>query len=83
MHKTLFNYYTLLKLPQLSLCHILDRVIYMKKFNEKKIAVTHRKKEDFYRDFSLNDLFTITEYSPSLGIIIDWSCHDDPLFKVT
>lgn len=54
----------------------------MKKFNEKKIAVTHRNKEDFYEAFGLDDLFTITVYSPLLGIIIDWSCNDDPLFKV-
>lgn len=55
----------------------------MKKFNEKKIAVTHRNKEDFYGAFSLDDLFKITVNSPLLGIIIDWSCNDDPLFKVT
>lgn len=54
----------------------------MKKFNEKKIAVTYRNKEDFYGNFNLNDLFTITVYSPLLGIIVDWSCNDDPLFKV-
>ncbi|XP_022164576.1 glutamate receptor ionotropic, delta-2-like [Myzus persicae] len=58
-----------------------DRVRYMKKLNEKKIAVTHRSKEDFFRDFNLDDLFTITVYSPLLGIIIDWSCNDDSLFK--
>ncbi|XP_027836912.1 ionotropic receptor 75a-like [Aphis gossypii] len=58
-----------------------DRIKAMKKFNEKKIAVTYRNKEDFYGNFNLNDLFTITVYSPLLGIIVDWSCNDDPLFK--
>ncbi|XP_025200887.1 probable glutamate receptor [Melanaphis sacchari] len=58
-----------------------DQIKHMKKFNEKKIMVTYRNKADFYGNFSRDDLFTITVYSPLLGIIVDWSCNDDLLFK--
>lgn len=54
----------------------------MKKFNERQIAVTYRNTEDFYEDFRFEELLTITVYTPLLGIIVDWCCNPDPIFKV-
>lgn len=56
----------------------------MKKFNEKQIAVTYRNIKDFDGNYNLKDVFTISLYSPLLGVIVDWTCdeHEDNLFNV-
>lgn len=54
----------------------------MKKMNEKNIGITYQNKEDFYNDISLKDTFKLSPYSPTIGIIFDWSCNDDVLFEV-
>lgn len=54
----------------------------MKKCNENKIAVTHRSIEDFNDIFRLENAFTISLYSPSIGIIFDWSCYENMKFQV-
>lgn len=64
------------------LIYLLDKEKIMKNMNEKKIAISHRNKEDFDDDFNLKDSFTLSIYSPTIGVIFDWSCNDDVLFKV-
>lgn len=56
----------------------------MKKFNEKQIAVTYRNIKDFGGNYNLKDMFTISLYSPLLGVIIDWTCneYENILFNV-
>lgn len=52
----------------------------MKKLNEKNIMVTYRN----INYFSIEDgTFTISTYSPTIGIIMDWSCNERTLSKVS
>lgn len=51
----------------------------MKKLNDQKIAVTYRNIKDFHLE---DDSFIISIYSPTIGIIIDWSCNGNMLLKV-
>ncbi|VVC25721.1 Hypothetical protein CINCED_3A000625 [Cinara cedri] len=58
----------------------------MKHLNEKNIAVTYRNGySDAYGYFSNKDKsFELSLYSPSLGVIVDWSCNKDwMLFQFT
>lgn len=61
----------------------LDRVKSMKMLNEKQIAITHRNMEDFAENNSLDNLFTISLYSPSIGLVVDWSCNEFISYKVS
>lgn len=54
----------------------------MIKFSEKLIAINYRNGGDFNGNFNLEDLFTLSVYSPLLGIIVDWTCNPDVSFKV-
>lgn len=60
----------------------LDRIESMRVLNGNGIAVTHRNGEDFVGNVDLNDVLTISLHSPLLGIIVDWSCNENVLFKV-
>lgn len=55
----------------------------MKILNEKQIAITHRNIEDFVENYKLDSLITLSLYSPSIGMVVDWSCNEDTSFKVS
>lgn len=54
----------------------------MKKANEKNIMILYREKKDFNNNLNLEEVFSLSLYSPLLGVIVDWSCNEDISFEV-
>lgn len=55
----------------------------MKKFNDKRVAVTYRNGVDFDENLNLRNVFTTSLYSPVLGVVVDWTCNENVSFKVS
>lgn len=57
-------------------------MVNMKKANKKNIIISYRGRKDFNKGFNLEEVLSLSLYSPILGVIIDWSCNEDILFEV-
>lgn len=76
---TNLQYYTyVLILLSMLIVKLTDRMKNMKNLNDKYIAVTYRNRH-FAADghYGKEDTLELSLYSPSLGVIVDWSCNDD------